>query len=211
MIFHFFATIEPQGKRSFIKIPLNLWQETGLKGNIPCKVSIDSITFECKLIPKGNGNYLIPLTKQVLSQLKLAEQYEIELEIIETLTRINHDSPYSLEHPIRKIDHIEDIPAQKGLCGHGCVAMLAQVEISEVVSLMGKAQASWSKILEALDYYGISHANKAVYPKDEFHQLPACCILYNDGGFVLWYQNAYYGTKNVDPKKTVSYIEVFTD
>ena len=84
--------------------------ETGIKGNSPCRVSSLGLSFECKLIPKGNGNYLIPITKKTLSALEPEEEYEIEMEPIETLSRINHDSPYSKEHPIRKIDCIETIP-----------------------------------------------------------------------------------------------------
>ncbi|MDD6516135.1 MAG: hypothetical protein PUG45_12150 [bacterium] len=66
------------------------------------------------------------------------------------------------EYPIRKIDSIDTIPIPSGFCGHSCVAMLAGVPLSDVVTLMEKGHASWSMILEALDYYGISHASKAV-------------------------------------------------
>ena len=73
---------------------------------------------------------------------------------------------------------------------------------------MGKAHASWSKILEALDYYGISYASKAVYPKGGSYQLPLCCIVNNDNRFILWYKGSFYGMTDVDPKKTISYIEI---
>ena len=144
-----------------------------------------------------------------MSKLAPEEEYEVEMEPIETLSRINHDSPYSREHPIRKIDGIEEIPLQGGFCGHGCVAMLAGVPLPEVVTLMGKAPASWSKILEALDYYGISYAPKAVYPKGGEHQLPQCCILNNDNRFLLWYQGSFCCVSDVDPTKTISYFEIF--
>ncbi len=208
MIYRFSEFIYSEGGRTFIKIPFNVWDETGLKGNIPCRVSILDFSFECKLIPKGNGNYLIPITKKTMSALVTEEEYEIEMELIETLSRINHDSPYSKEHPIRKIDCIESIPIQAGFCGHCCVAMLAAVPLSDVVVLMGKDHASWSKILEALDYYGISCASKAVYPKGGSYQLPLCCIVNNDNRFILWYKGSFYGITDVDPKKTISYIEI---
>ena len=209
MIYRFRAGIYPEGGRAFIKIPFNVWDETGIKGNIPCRVSIRGFSFECKLIPKGNGNYLIPITKKTLSALEPEEEYEIEMEPIETLSRINHDSPYSKEHPIRKIDCIEAIPIQAGFCAHSCVAMLAGVPLSDVAVLMGKGHASWSKILEALDYYGISYASKAVYTKGGSYQLPLCCIINNDNSFILWYKGSFYGVTDVDPKKTISYIEIF--
>ena len=209
MIYRFRADIYTEGGRAFIKIPFNVWEETGIKGNIPCRVSIRGFSFECKLIPKGNGNYFIPVTKKMLSALAAEEGYEIEMEPIETLSRINHDSPYSKEHPIRKIDCIETIPMQAGFCGHCCVAMLAGVSLSDVVALMGKGHASWSKILEALDYYGISYASKAVYTKGGAYQFPPCCIVNNDNRFILWYKGSFCGVTDVDPKKTISYIEVF--
>ena len=209
MIYRFSAFIYTEGGRTFIKIPFNVWEETGLKGNIPCRVFILGHSFECKLIPKGNGKYLIPITKKTLSALEPEKEYEIGMEPIEMLSRINHDSPYSKEHPIRKIDCIETIPIQTGLCGHCCVAMLAGVPLSDVVTLMGKGHASWSKILEALDYYGISYASKAVYTKDGPCQLPLCCIVNNDNSFILWYKGSFYGVTDVAPKKTVSYIEIY--
>lgn len=208
MIYTYNASIYIEGSRAFIRVPFNVWEETGLKGNIPCRVAIENHSFECKLIPKGNGNYLIPVPKKKMTVLAPAEVYEIVVEPIGALSRINHDSPYSRENPIRKIDGIEIIPIQAGLCGHCCVAMLAGVPLADVVALMGKAHASWSKILEALDYYGISYTAKAVYPKGSSYQLPECCIVGNDNRFLLWYQGAFCSVSDVDPKKTISYIEI---
>lgn len=209
MIYRFSEVIYTEGSRAFIRIPFNVWEETGLKGNIPCRVIISGLSFECKLIPRGKGIYVIPITKKTLSALEVEKEYEIEMEPIETLTRINHDSPYSREHPIRKINGIEPIPIQSGFCGHCCVAMLAGVPLSDVVERMGKGHASWSKILEALDYYGISYASKAVYTKGGSYQLPLCCIVNNDNRFIVWYDGSFYGVTDVDPKKTISYIEIF--
>ena len=81
----------------------------------------------------------------------------------------------------------------------------------EGLLLGGKGHASWSKILEALDYYGLSYASKAVYPRGSAIPLPACCIVNNDNRFLLWYQGAFCGAVNVDPAKTVSCIEIFTE
>ena len=87
--------------------------------------------------------------------------------------------------------------------------MLAGVPLSDVAVLMGKGHASCSKILEALDYYGISYASKAVYTKGGSYQLPLCCIINNDNSFILWYKGSFYGVTDVDPKKTISYVEIF--
>ncbi len=208
MRYGFSGTIYTEGSRAFVGVPFNMWEETGIKGNIPCRVMISGFSFECKLIPRGNGRYLIPVTKKALSALETEKEYEIEMEPIETLSRINHDSPYSKEHPIRKIDCIETIPVQAGFCGHCCVAMLAGVPLSDAVALMGKGSASWSKILEALDYYGIPYASKAVYTRGGSYRLPPCCIVNNDNGFILWYKGSFCGVTDVDPKKTISFIEI---
>jgi len=211
MVYRFTAIIHTEGKRAFVEIPFNVWEEIGLKGNIPCHIAIRECSFECKLIPKGYGKYYIPISKEWLSVLTLEKAYEIELEPITALSRINHDSPYSKEKPIRKIDGINIISSQNGLCGQYCVSMLADVPLSVVVELMGKGKASWAKILEALDYYGISYASKAVYTKGSACQLPMCCIVNNDNRFILWYKGSFCGVQEVDLKKTKSYLEIFTD
>lgn len=211
MIYKFRAGIITERGRAFIEIPFNVWEETGLKGNIPCKVTILDLSFECKLIPKGNGIYFIPVTKKTLSALERKEEYEVGMQPIDGLSRINHDSPYSKERPIRKIDGIREIPVQAGFCGHACVAMLAGVPLAEVVARMGKGRASLSKILECLDYYGISYSPKAVYPKGGFSRLPPCCIVNHDNGFVLWYKGAFCGVTAVDLSKIKSYIEILLD
>lgn len=208
MKFEFKEEIYSEGTRSFIRVPFNVWEETGLKGNIPCRITIGDVSFECKLLPKGSGIYVIPMTKKKLAGLEIGNEYDIEMETIGQLSRINHDSPYSKENPIRKIDSINNIPITQGLCGHTCVAMIAGVTLSDVIALMGKEPASWSKILEALDYYGIRYESKAVYTKGKDYKLPECCILNNDNGFVLSFKGSYYGVDEIDPKKTVSFIEI---
>lgn len=40
MIYSFNAILFAEGIRTFIEIPFNVHEETGLKGNIPCRVSI---------------------------------------------------------------------------------------------------------------------------------------------------------------------------
>lgn len=112
-------------------------------------------------------------------------------EIYVSLSRMNHDRPYSKENPIRNIDSVEEISIKLGYCGHCCGAMLAGVSLSEIQSVMGKAAASWSKIQETLDYYGITYSEKMVYPKGKTNDLPKCCIVYADG-------NSNYGmTENI--------------
>ena len=39
MVYRFTSIIHTEGKRTFIEIPFNVWEETALKGNIPCRIS----------------------------------------------------------------------------------------------------------------------------------------------------------------------------
>ena len=208
MQYQFGGGLHKEGNRTFIPIPFNVWEEIGLKGNIPCRVCIQDQSMECKLLPKGNGTYWIPIAKRLLAVFETQAEYEIILEPIESLTRINHNSPYTKDNPIRKITGIDPIPVPRGYCGHSCVAMLAGVPLADVVAPMGKEKASWSKILEALDYYGISYADKTVYPKGRAVALPKCCIAYNDGRFLLWFDGAFYGAESIDVSETVGYREI---
>lgn len=197
---------QEEGNRFFIKIPFNVWEVTGAKGNIPVKVTADGIIFECKLVPKGNGRYLIPVKKA--NAKKMGDSFEVSFEVIESLSRINLNSPYSKEHPIRGINTIHEVEIVPGYCGHCCVAMLADVPLSDILLLMGKAKSSWSKIMEALDYYGITYAGKMVYPKGKKLSMPKCCIVYIDGVFNLWYDGRYYGSEVTDDTQIVSFLEI---
>ena len=59
MKYKFNETLLTEGTKTFVRIPFNVWEETGKKGNIPCRICIEDVSFECKLIPKGNGYYYI--------------------------------------------------------------------------------------------------------------------------------------------------------
>lgn len=208
MQYTFQSSIIQSGQRYFIEIPFNVWETTGLKGNIPANIIINHLSFECRLLPKGKGTYWIPVPKAKVPALD--QLCDVQFEPIQALTRITHDSPYSREHPIRTIDSIQEIPIEAGLCGHCCIAMLAQVPLSDVVKLLGKAPASWSKIREALDYYGIAYQDQMAYPKKKAVSLPTCCIVRTDDGFHLWYEGRYYGDHFSKSESIISYLSICT-
>lgn len=206
MIYSFEGQLISEGNRSFIEIPFNVWEEAGLKGNLPARVKVNDCVFECKLVPKGKGHYYIPINKSFVGTL--GGLLDVSLEFIVSLTRINYDSPYSKENPIRTIDSIKETNVVPGYCGHCCVAMLAGISLQDVQKVMGKADGSWSKIKETLDYYGICYSEKMVYPKGKDVSLPKCCIVYADGGFKLWYEGRYYGSEAAEHSQIVSYLEI---
>lgn len=107
-----------EGNRIFIKIPFNVWDTCGKKGLIPVKVFIEQTNFECKIIPKGNGEYVIPVGKDVINNLSLRDEYFVQFTILDQLTRINNNSPYTKDNPIRYIDGIKYLEQEKsGYCG----------------------------------------------------------------------------------------------
>lgn len=95
-----------EGNRYFIQIPFNVWEECGKKGLIPVKVFIQDCIFECRLVPKGEGVYYIPVTQNIINKMDSTAEMNISFEVINHLTRINHGNPYTKEKPIRKIDCI---------------------------------------------------------------------------------------------------------
>lgn len=215
MVYEFTGYLFQEGQRAFISIPFNVWEECAQKGNIPAKITINDFTYECKLIPKGNGTYLIPIAKTNLKNISLNDNnVNVSLKIINGLSRINSNSPYSLENPIRKIDTIKSIiQPRNGLCGHACVSMLTGISLDEVTSLMGSKCCSMSKVIEALDYYGINHSKKMFYNLKPDSILPKCCIININNHYLLHFDGTYYdpavGTLDkVNMNEIVGYLEI---
>lgn len=217
MTYTFTEKLFKQGNRYFIKIPFNVWEKCGQKGMVAVRVYIEeNCTFECKLVPKGEGTYYIPIRKNVIHQINSVDALRVAFEVISGLTRINCDSPYSKENPIRKIDSIQSITYPKtGYCGQLCIAMLTGLSVDEVVAVMQTKAwgCSFTKLLETLDYFGILHDDKPTYTKGKEVILPECCILNikdeQKNHFVLYYKGIYYDSKNIDYKEIISYMRIF--
>lgn len=218
MTFAFEEKLFKQGNRYFIKIPFQVWDVCGQKGLVPVKVSIEGCTFECRLVPKGKGIYYIPISKNIVNQIHYDDEINVSFQIINGLTRINHDSPYSKENPIRKIDHIQPVTYKKdGYCGQLCIAMLTGLSVDEVVDIMqAKAwQCSISKLLETLDYFGITHGGKIAYTKGKEFILPKCCIVNvkdeQMNHLILYYKGHFYDTKAIDFDSIIGYLEIIVE
>lgn len=215
MKYTFTENLLKQGNRYFIKIPFNIWEECGQKGLVPVKVSVEDHIFECRLIPKGAGNYYIPVKKSVVNKIDSNYETGVCFEVINGLTRINHDSPYTKEDPIRKIDGIRHITYPKnGYCGQICIAMLTGLSVDEIVEIMqaGAWQCSFSKLIETLDYFGISHEGKIIYTKGREVTLPDCCIVNvkseQKNHFSLFYKGRYYDTVEIDANEVIGYLRI---
>lgn len=223
MKYSFRESLFKDGNRSFIKITFNVWETCNQKGLIPVKASIDDISFECKLTPKGNGIYYIPVTKSILSQTDLTKEHNITFEIINGLSRIINNSPYTKDNPIRRIDTVQSIiQPQDGLCGQTCVAMLTGLSVEKIIEIMNSKawKISWSKIIETLDYFGISYSEKVIYTKGKDIILPNCCIISvrteTCNHFLLYFKEKYYDSvlgilDTIDMGKIVCYLEIIID
>lgn len=219
MQYSFKSSYHKAGNRIFIKIPFNVWNTCGKKGLIPVKVVIEGIAFECKLIPKGNGEYLIPVSKEVFKKLNTSDVFDVQFTLIDQLTRINNNSPYSKENPIRSIDSINYLKQpQNGSCGQTCLAMLAGISFDEVIKVMksSKWQASMSKVIETLDYFGFSY-KKPVYTRGKKVNLPKCCIINvrgeNKSHLLIYYDGNYYDptygiSHDYRDENIICYIEI---
>ena len=95
---------------------------------------------------------------------------------------------------MKKIEYIKQ-PTEY-LCGQACVAMLADVTVEDVVSVMQNDKGTGKKDIEkALNYYGIGQA-KTMTKADNFSVLPKVCILKvllpKYSHWILYYDGKYY-------------------
>lgn len=221
MQYTFKSSCHKAGNRTFIKIPFNVWDTCGKKGLIPVKVVIEEVSFECKLISKGNGEYVIPVNKNISNELTSTDIYDVQLTLLDQLTRINNSSPYSKNNPIRQIDKINYLKQpQSGYCGQTCLAMLSGISIDEVIKIIKskKWEASIAKVLETLDYFGFSYS-KAIYTHGQKSKLPKCCIINAKGNkkshLLVYFDGIFYDPTfdvmhDYPHENIISYIEIKT-
>ncbi len=217
----FNCEIKKINEKFYINIPFNLWSKDREKKNsLYAKVvllsdTVNVLDYECRLIAKGEGKFLIPIGPKAYSIISKYSNLRVEFDLISKLKSINQDSPYSIENPIRtKIEYVAQ--PTKGYCIHAIVSMLTGLTIEEVCERMQARafQASLYKLLETLDYYGINHG-KITY---KFDKLPSICIINTKMGkrnhYCMYYNSKFYDPtfgikKNIDIDTIISYIEIF--
>ena len=104
----------------------------------------------------------------------------------------------------------------EGLCGQTCIALLIDTTVDEVVkrTKCGKGKMSGRKLFEALDLYGIPHAEKMKYTRGATVELPRCCILSEHGHFLLYndgvcFDNMRGEFTEYDFSALVAYLEIY--
>lgn len=210
----------PEDEFYYINIPFNVWEVCKQRDVIKADLLMDNKFIYVHLIPVEKGNYKIQLTEEHVNGIDVTKVHKILLHITNTLVQINQNSEYSSDNPIRKIDNV-DIIIQPidGTCGQTVVAMLTGVTVAEVCSTMGcrEWQATMSRMVSALNYYGIDHSGVIVYTEGEPTTLPRCAILMEKMGrfchYLLYFNGKYYDPNDgileeYDMSKLLGFLEI---
>lgn len=220
MRYFFDGKIEKEDNIYSIRIPFNVWEVCKQRDVIQADILMDNNVIRCELLPEKKGNYKIHLSEEEVVHIDKEQVHKILLHIGESLIRMDQNSPYSIENPIRVIDSIDIINQPiDGLCGQTCVAMLAGVTIAEVMSVMDcrEWQATMGKMISALNYYGLDHNDIIVYTEGKQAILPKCCVMMEKMGlfchYLLHYDGKFYDPnfevfEEYDMSKLLGYLEV---
>ena len=216
----FLCTLVKVNDKIYIDIPFNVWHITNKKSNtqfakiVILSDTINVLDFECRLAPRGEGKFYIPIGPKAYAIIKEYKKLSVEFDLIDKLHSIDQDSPYSVENPIRrKIEYVSQ--PTKGYCMHAIISMLTGESIEAICERMQARafQGSLSKLIETLDYYGIAHG-KIIY---DFESLPPICICNTRIGrrnhYCLYYQKKFYDPtygikKDIPIDDIISYIEI---
>ena len=166
------------------------------------------------------GKYEIHIPDGDAVNVELGVTHKILLHITGSLIRMDQNSPYSFENPIRNIDSMNVIiQPEDGLCGQACVAMLAGLTIAEVITVMDcrEWQATMGRMISALNYYGIDHSDVINYTEGRNAVLPKCCIMMEKMGrychYLIHFDGKYYDSnlgilEEYDMSKLLGYLEI---
>ena len=220
MRYYFESTLEKKEQGYRMDIPFNVWEVCKLRDVIQGKLVLDNTIIDCELLPKEKGNYEIQITDEAAPKLTLGVPHKVLLHINGSIIRMDQNSPYDIENPIRKIDSMQVIlQPEDGLCGQACVAMLAGNTIAEVISVMDchEWQATMGHMISALNYYGINHSDIIVYTEGRDTVLPKCCIMMEKMGrfchYLIHFDGKYYDSnlgvlEEYDNSKLLGYLEI---
>ena len=220
MRYFFEAKVEKQDKGYEIHLPFNVWEVCKQRDVIQGDLVLDNKIIDCELHPKEKGNYYIRIEDESAVSVEPGSTHKILLHVNGSLIRMDQNSPYSFDNPIRKIDSIDVIKLEEdGLCGQACVAMLAGVTIAEVISVMDcrEWQATMGRVISALNYYGIDHTDIINYTEGRDTVLPKCAILMERMGrfchYLVYFDGKYYDSHagviaEYDMSKLLGYLEI---
>ncbi len=201
MRYFFKGQIEKKERGYMIRIPFNVWEVCKQRDVIQADMILDNRMIDCELLPREKGNYEIHVEDEDAIQVDISQKHDILLHISGSLIRMDQNSPYDFENPIRTVDGVQVIiQPEDGLCGQTCVAMLAGVTIADVIRVMDcrEWQGTMGRMISALNYYGIDHSDVITYTEGADCVLPKCCIMMERMGRYCHYLVGYDG-KFYDP------------
>lgn len=220
MRYFFESTVEKADPDYNIQIPFNIWEVCKQRDVIQADIVLDNKIIACELLPKEKGNYYIHLDEEDVAGVEVGVPHQILLHVTGSLIRMDQNSPYSFDNPVRKIDGIQVIKQpEDGLCGQACVAMLTGRTIAEVITIMDcrEWQATMGKVISALNYYGIDHTDVINYTEGRDVVLPKCCIMMERMGrychYLVHYDGLYYDSnlgvlQDYDMSKLLGFLEI---
>lgn len=220
MRYFFESKLEKKDKGYMMRIPFNVWEVCKKRDIIQADVVLDNKIIDCELWPKEKGNYEIHIEDEIAAEIEADVVHKVLLHVTGSLIRMDQNSPYSFDNPIRKIDSMEVIiQPEDGLCGQACVAMLAGNTIAEVISVMDcrEWQATMGRMISALNYYGIDHSDIINYTEGRDTVLPKCCIMMEKMGrfchYLIHYDGTFYDSnlgvlKEYDMSKLLGFLEI---
>lgn len=220
MRYFFESCVEKKENGYTIRIPFNVWEVCKLRDVIQADIVLDNRIIACELLPLEKGNYEIHIKDEDAVTVELGVPHKVLLHVTGTLIKMDQNSPYSFDNPIRKIDSMQVImQPEDGLCGQACVAMLAGITIAEVITVMDcrEWQATMGRMISALNYFGIDHSDIIVYTEGKPAVLPKCCIMMERMGrychYLVHFDGKFYDSNlgvlaEYDMSKLLGYLEI---
>ena len=109
MRYFFESAIEKKEKGYMIRVPFNVWEVCKQRDVIQAEVVLDNDIIDCELLPIEKGNYEIHIEDEDAVKVALGVPHKILLHINGSLIRMDQNSPYSFDNPVRKIDSMQVI------------------------------------------------------------------------------------------------------
>lgn len=208
--------------RVFVELPFNVWEVFNKKGAMRVDVSLNQMKYECSLIPRGKGIYLLPIKKPIIKKLKITagDMLNITMELM--VDSKKEDNVKETPKNRRKISEIQLVREPSNTtCGQACVAMIAGVSVEDAIKVMRtKGPTSIGQIIEALDHYHIDHAerNKRISKKNPTPSDIAILTVHMPEyrHWVVYYKGKYYDPEfgvleSCHPDgKTTSFLEIYS-
>ena len=104
MRYFFESKVEKKEEGYMIQIPFNVWEVCKQRDVIKADVVLDNDVIDCELLPLEKGNYEIHIDDEDAVNVELNVPHKVLLHVTESLIKMDQNSPYSFENPIRKID-----------------------------------------------------------------------------------------------------------